>query len=581
MSARNGERWASSARLLVGCALALICALVLASPAAALEQKLTAADGAASAALGISVAVDADTLVLGAPGDAGQRGAVYVFQRSGDSWTQSAKLTATDDAAGDLLGASVAIDGDTIVAGAPDSDIGANANEGAVYTFARTGAPARTETAKLTATEAVAGATLGSSVAIEGDTIVAGAPADAVGANGNQGAVYTFARTGAASRTETARLTASDGGLGGDLGTSVAIDPDMIVAGSPGDTIGTEVDQGAVYTFARTGTAARTETAKLTATDGGEFDELGLSVAAEGDTIVAGAPEHDVGTRINQGTVYTFASTGGAARTETAKLTASDAASGDVLGGSVAIDGDTIVGGAPFAAIGGNVQQGAVYTFARVGAAARTETAKLTSADGNAGDVFGAAVAIDGDTILAGSPGDTLGPNADQGSAAVFFAARPVPPAAPLSPPPTSRPAPPPPIAKPRLSELRISPRTFRTGTPLPRIASSRKGTRITFTLSTTANVALSFARAEPGREVAKTCKRTNRSNLTKRRCTRYVTSGSFTVQGQSGRNTVSFAGTISRSKRLRPGSYRLTATPTVNASDVGNSRTANLKIVI
>jgi hypothetical protein len=570
MSARNGERWASSARLLVGWALALICALVLASPAAALGQKLTAADGAASAALGISVAIDGDTLVLGAPGDAGSKGAVYVFQRSGDSWTQSAKLTATDAAAGDLLGASVAIDGDTIVAGAPDSDIAANANEGAVYTFARTGAPARTETAKLTATEAVAGATLGSSVAIDGDTIVAGAPSDDAGTNLDVGAVYEFARTGAARRNETAKLTASDGALGDSLGISVAIDANTIVAGAPDSDIGANTNQGAVYTFARTGAPVRTPTAKLTATDGGDQDQLGFSVAAEGDTIVAGAPDADVGSRIDQGSVYTFATTGGAARTETAELTASDAAGGELLGGSVAIDGDTIVAGAPFASVGGNAHQGSAYAFARAGAAARTETTKLTSADGVGGDLFGAAVAIDGRTIVSGSPADNIGPTADQGSATVFFAAHRVPP-----PPP-----PPPPIVKPRLSQLKISPRTFRRGTSLPRITSSRKGTRITFTLSTTAKVALSFARAEPGRAVAKACKRTNRSNLAKRRCTRYVTSGSFTVQGQSGRNTVSFAGTISRNKRLRPGSYRLTATPTVNTSDVGNSRTAKLKIV-
>ena len=252
-----------------------------------------------------------------------------------------------------------------------------------------------------------------------------------------------------------------------------------------------------------------------------------------------------------------------------------------MLGGAVAIDGGTIVAGAPFAGVGANVHQGSAYTFARAGAAARTETAKLTAADGAGGDVFGAAVAIDGDTIVGGSPADNFGPNADQGSAAVFFAALPAPPAAPpSSPPPPPPPLPPPPIARPRLSELKISPRTFRTGTSLPRIARSRTGTRITFTLSRTAKVALSFAQAEPGREAAKTCKRTNRSNLAKRRCTRYVTVGSFMVQGRSGPNTVSFAGTISRSKRLSPGSYKLTATPTDNASDVGNSRTANLKIV-
>jgi hypothetical protein len=75
--------------------------LVLPAPALALEQKLIAPDGAAGDLLGDAVAVDGDTAVVGAPGDDGARGAVYVFARSADSWTQTAKLTATDGDAGD------------------------------------------------------------------------------------------------------------------------------------------------------------------------------------------------------------------------------------------------------------------------------------------------------------------------------------------------------------------------------------------------------------------------------------------------------------------------------------------------
>jgi hypothetical protein len=117
---------------------------------------------------------------------------------------------------------------------------------------------------------------LGSSVAVDGDAIVAGA--SGYGA----GAVYTFARTGAAARTETAKLTASDGEASGSLGYSVAVDGDAIVAGAPLGLSGSSV-----YTFARTGAAERTEIAKLTAVG----DTLGWSVAIDGDTIVAGAPQ--------------------------------------------------------------------------------------------------------------------------------------------------------------------------------------------------------------------------------------------------------------------------------------------------
>jgi FG-GAP repeat len=158
----------------------------------ALEQKLVAADGSGNDALAFSVAIDGDTAVLGAPGDDGSKGAVYVFTRSGGTWAQSAKLTASDGAGGDLLGQSVAIDGDTIVAGAPLDDAGANLNQGSAYTFARTGAAARTETAKLTAADGAGGDLLGQSVAIDGDTIVAGAPGDDVGATLDQGSASVF-----------------------------------------------------------------------------------------------------------------------------------------------------------------------------------------------------------------------------------------------------------------------------------------------------------------------------------------------------------------------------------------------------
>ena len=109
---------ASLPTLLARLALALTVSLALASPASAFEQKLTASDGAALDQLGYSVAIDGDTLVAGAIGDDAAQGAVYVFQRSGGSWVFNAKLTASDGAANDFLGTSVAIDGDTIVVGA-------------------------------------------------------------------------------------------------------------------------------------------------------------------------------------------------------------------------------------------------------------------------------------------------------------------------------------------------------------------------------------------------------------------------------------------------------------------------------
>jgi hypothetical protein len=216
---------------------------------------------------------------------------VYVFQRSDGAWANTAKLPASDGSAGDLLGASVAIDGDTIVAGATGDGVDQNAtHQGSVYTFTRTGAPQRTQTAKLKDDQGAVRAELGTSVAIDGDTIVAGAPGKSVGTHAIQGAVLTFTRTGAVARTQTATMTASDGVAFDQLGNSVAIDGDTIVAGAPIADVGAHDAQGAAYTFARAGGAARTETGKLTAAAGAAKAELGVAVAIDGDTIVAGAP---------------------------------------------------------------------------------------------------------------------------------------------------------------------------------------------------------------------------------------------------------------------------------------------------
>jgi hypothetical protein len=386
-------------------ALALFLGLALAAPASAAEPDLRARPGGS---FGHAVAAAGDTLVVGDPADAGERGAVYVFQRTGDVWMQTAKLTAADGAPGDALGWSVAVSGATVVAGAPSNGDG----KGAVYTFAPRGADGYAQAANLAAADGAPGDHLGLAVAIDADTIVAGAP-DASAAGG---AVYTFASAGEPARTETAKLTATVAAAGDQLGSSVAISGATVVAGAPGGVVG----RGAVYTFARVGGPARSQTATLTASDGGPGKRLGASVAVQGDTIVAGAPDVYAGPRDNHGSLYTFAATGVPERTESAKLRAADDSPGDLLGTSVAIDGATIVAGAPLAASGPHGERkGAVYAFAAGGRHARTETAELTPggrAPRNAFGSFGNAVAIAGDTVLTGSPG--------RGMAAVYFSRR-------------------------------------------------------------------------------------------------------------------------------------------------------------
>lgn len=154
--------------------------------------------------------------------------------------------------------------------------------------------------------------------------------------------------------TETARLTASDGTAHDWFGGIVAVSGDTIVARAYTHTVGGHRQQGEVYVFVRPrsgGAGALTQTATLIASNGVARDTLGNSVAVAGDTIVATAPQHKVGKHIQQGETYAFVrpkSGWSGTHTQTATLTASNAAFGDYLGSSVAMSGNTIVVGAPF-----------------------------------------------------------------------------------------------------------------------------------------------------------------------------------------------------------------------------------------
>jgi len=304
------------------------------------QAKLVPADGAASDWFGWAVAIDGDTVVVGAYGDDDKgtnSGSAYVFVRTGGTWTQQAKLVPADGAANDYFGYAVAVDADTIVVGAHyDDDKGADS--GSAYVFTRTGAT-WTQQAKLTAAGGAAGDWFGWAVAVDGDTVVVGAPDDARGAK--SGSAYVFVRAGA-TWTQQAKLLAADGAAGDRFGWAVAVDAGTVVVGAYGDDDKVR-DSGSAYVFVRTG-GTWTQQAKLTAADGAAYDRFGYAVAVDGDTVVVGAyGDDDKGT--DSGSAYVFTRTG-ATWTQQGKLTAPDGAAGDWFGEAVAVDADTIVVGA-------------------------------------------------------------------------------------------------------------------------------------------------------------------------------------------------------------------------------------------
>ncbi len=256
------------------------------------QAKLTAADGSHGDAFGQSIALSGDTLVIGAPHDGDQgddSGSVYVFTWSGTVWKQQAKLTAADGAQGDVFGISVALSGDTIVVGADLNDEKA-LNAGAVYVYTRSGS-SWSQQAKLTAADGAETDIFGVRVALSGDTALISARRDDDDVMGiDAGSAYVFIRTGTTWRQQ-AKLTAHDGAEDDRFGRSVALDGDTALIGAmfqdnKGD------NSGSAYVFTRSGNIWSHQ-AKLTAADGAADDVFGWSVAIFGDTALVGATRND------------------------------------------------------------------------------------------------------------------------------------------------------------------------------------------------------------------------------------------------------------------------------------------------
>jgi uncharacterized repeat protein (TIGR01451 family) len=375
------------------------------------QQRLVASDGAAADAFGFSVAISGDTVVVGSHLDDGagaDQGSAYVFVRTGTTWGQQRKLTAQDGAAGDWFGRSVAVSGDTAIVGAPSDDVGSNPAQGSAYVFLRTGTT-WSQQQKLTAANGAFNDFFGGSVALSGDTALVGAPYKI----SYLGMVYVFVRSGTV-WSQQQLLTASDPG-DDQFGLAVAVGGDTAVVGAPFDDMGASANQGSAYVFVRAGTVW-SQQQKLVAADGAAGDRFGFSVAISENTVVVGLWD---GAGADQGSAYVFVRTG-TTWSQQQKLTAADGATGDSLGWSVAVSGDTAIVGAPNDDVGAYANQGSAYAFVRAGTAWSQQQQLAAATSGAAGDHFGDSVAVSGDTAIVGVPNDDVGSNADQGSAYVF-----------------------------------------------------------------------------------------------------------------------------------------------------------------
>jgi hypothetical protein len=362
----------------------LVCTLFLCALALAAEQKSPTklSDLPAEAQQAISAALARDL-----PG------------------VQDSTLTASDGANDDNFGISVAIDGNTVVVGAQFVTINGNAEQGAVYVFVKPprGWANMTQTAELTASDGQSYDSLGCSVGISGSTVVSGACNATVNGNQAQGASYIFVEPagGWTNMTQTAKLTASDGVAAAYFGTAVAIDGNTIAMGAPQYT-DNPPGVGASYVFVEPngGWTNMTQTAELTPSDGGDYDYFGYAVSISSNTVIIGGGRCGSGC---PGTAYVYVEplNGWADMTETAQLTQSDPSGDDVFGGSVSISGNAAAVGAQNH---GREGAGAVYVFVEPagGWIDMTQTAEL-SVSGTKEACLGSSVAVAGKVILAGA----------------------------------------------------------------------------------------------------------------------------------------------------------------------------------
>jgi len=395
-------------------------------------KKINTADGAAGDVFGSSVAITGDTAIVGAPGydDNGMlSGSAYIFDRNdggADNWGQVAKITPPDGAAGDYFGGSVAISGDTVVAGSSGDDANGSGS-GSAFIFQRDhgGAGAWGQVARIKPADGAAGDSFGGSVSISGANAVVGAKYHEDSFS-DSGSAYIFSRDqgGSDAWGQTAKLPCPPvfGARGDYFGWSVSISGDTAVVGAYGDDDNGD-SSGSAYVFQRDhdGPGNWGLVAKITPGDGAAADNFGWSVAVSGDTAIVGAwGDSDNGER--SGSAYIFQSDLGGPDNwrQIAKITAADGARDDLLGWAVAISGDTaVVGSYGDDDFGSN--SGSVYVFHRDqgGPGAWGQIAKITAADGAKNDSFGASVAISGDTAIVGSYGDDdFG--SDSGSVYVF-----------------------------------------------------------------------------------------------------------------------------------------------------------------
>lgn len=294
------------------------------------SEKLTASDSESADRFGEAVDIDGDYIVVGAyqakNGTTENTGTAYIYKRNGATWELQTKIYANDSEVADNFGKTVAISGEYIVVGAPNEDLGT----GAAYVFHRSD-ETWTQVTKFIENDAEEWDYFANSVDIDGDYIVAGTWHNNA-AGSNSGAAYIFYNNGETWEFQ-AKLVADDASVDAAMGYSVAISGNSVVAGAHA----VEGATGAAYIFVRENTTW-SQQAKLTANNGSGEDFFGKAVSISADYVIVGSQNHDM-SKANEGSAYLY-TRDGTIWNQQAEFTASDASDTGLFGYCVAIEGD-------------------------------------------------------------------------------------------------------------------------------------------------------------------------------------------------------------------------------------------------
>ena len=323
-----------------------------------LDASADALDGASNDRFGKSIALDADTLLVGAPGSGdlfgNGPGAAYLFTRTGGTWTQVQKFTPAVPKSQGLFGAAVALDGTTLAIGAPQIDV---STMGQVVVYVKSGA-SWVHQQTLIPSGLNPGARAGTSVALEGNRLVVGAPNQIVNSIAQVGRAFVFERTGS-TWSQVAVIESPTPSATGTFGAAVALDGGRIAVAATREPYPNAFHRR-VHLFTGGGASwslEQTLTGTNTATQNCRF---GASLALEGSRLLVGAPGHNNPNVLFAGTVKLF-ETSGSSWVETLDIQGSGAVFNALLGESVALAGDLVLGGAP--GLGANAGGNSAYVW--------------------------------------------------------------------------------------------------------------------------------------------------------------------------------------------------------------------------